>query len=161
MLDDLRRDQDLAASLARESRNRHAPHTLAGEAPFRPALDHAVDAVAASRREPSYYVDLLKCFLSEVVLFHRDEPLIGGAEDHGILAPPAMRVGVREGAFPEQDARSLELLHDQRVRFEDSLPLPFRGLVREPALIVERRQDLQRRLDHRQIVWIVVLEGQL
>src|SRR5206468_9100673 len=114
MLDDRRRDQDLAASRAHESRNRHAPYTLAGEAPVRPVLDHAVDAIAAARREPSYYVDLLKCFLSEVILFHRDKPLIGGAEDHGILAPPAMRVGVREGTLPEQDTRRLKLLHYQR-----------------------------------------------
>src|SRR5207245_10537923 len=89
-----RRHEDLAASLARESRDRNAPHALAGEARVRPVLDHAVDAIAAARREPSYYVDLLKCFLSEVILFHRDEPLIGGAEDHGILAPPTMRVRV-------------------------------------------------------------------
>src|SRR3989475_4369148 len=54
MLDDRRRDQDLAASLAHESRNRHAPYTLAGEAPVRAVEDHAVDAVAASRRDPSY-----------------------------------------------------------------------------------------------------------
>src|SRR5881409_3909604 len=54
MLDDRRRDQDLAASLARKPRNRHAPHTLAGEAPVRAVEDHAEDAVAASRREPSY-----------------------------------------------------------------------------------------------------------
>src|SRR5438128_5951964 len=161
MLDDRRRDEDLAASLARESRDRHAPHALAGEAPVRPFLDHAVDAIAAARREPSYYVDLLKCFLSEVILYHRDEPLIGGAEDHGILAPPAMRVGVHEGPLPEQDARRLELLHDQPVLLEDVLPLPFRGFVREPALIVHGCQDFQRRLDHCLIVRVVVLERQL
>src|SRR5437016_1489406 len=161
MLDDCRRDENLAASLARESRDRHAPHTLAGEAPVRPVLDHAVDAVAAARREPSYYVDLLKCFRSEIVLFHRDEPLIGGAEDHGILAPPAMRVSVRKGPLSEQDARRLELLHDQRVCLEDGLPLPFRGFVREPTLIVHRRQDFQRRLDLGLIARVVVLERQL
>src|SRR5438445_10286801 len=58
MLDDRRRDQDLAASLARESRDRHAPHALAGEAPVRPFLDHAVDAIAAARLEPPYFFAL-------------------------------------------------------------------------------------------------------
>src|SRR3989442_1546336 len=82
MLDDRRRDQDLAASRAHESRNRHAPYTLAGEAPVRPVLDHAVDAIAAARRGPSYYVGLLQCFFSGILFFHRDEPRVGGAGDH-------------------------------------------------------------------------------
>src|SRR2546428_8124262 len=95
MLDDLRRDQDLAASLACESRNRHAPHTLAGEAPVRPALDHAVDAVAASRREAAYYVDVLQWPLSGGGFFHPDETLVRGAGDHGVLTPPGMRLRSR------------------------------------------------------------------
>src|SRR5213594_968299 len=72
-----------------------------------------------------------------------------------------MRIGVREGALPEQHARCLELLHDQRVCLEDGLALPFRGLVREPTLIVHGRQDFQRRLDLSLIAWVVVLERQL
>src|SRR2546422_6887111 len=156
MLNDLRRDQHLAATTAHESRDRHAPHALAGEAPVRPVLDHAVDAVAAPLRNPAHTgVDRIERLLPEIVLLHRDEPLIGRPENHRIFAPPAMRVGVRKGPFPEQEARRLELLHDQRVRLEDGLPSPFRGRVREPTLIVEDRKSTRLNSSHGYISYAV------
>ena len=36
--------------------------------------------------------------------FHGDEPLLGGAEDHGMVAAPAVRIGVLDLFQPQQDA---------------------------------------------------------
>src|SRR5437899_11500107 len=115
MLDDLRRDQAPAATPARKPRNRHAPHTLAGEAPVRPVLDHPVDAVAAPSWNPAHAgVDHLERLLAKIVLLHRNKPLIGGAKNHRILAPPAVRVGVRSLVFDsiQKQALLFELLGD-------------------------------------------------
>jgi hypothetical protein len=51
--------------------------------------------------------------------FHADEPLLGGANDDGVVAAPAVGVGVLEGGVAEERAAFTEELDDGRVGFED------------------------------------------
>ena len=37
---------------------------------------------------------LVERLLAQTRLVHRDKPLVGGAEDRGLLAAPAVRIGV-------------------------------------------------------------------
>ncbi len=50
---------------------------------------------------------------------HGDEPLLGGAEDDGLVAAPAVRVGVFECRGAHQRAALFEQLDDERVGLED------------------------------------------
>ena len=58
---------------------------------------------------------------SSVVIgrLHADEPLLGGADDDGVVAAPAVRVGVLEAGGAEQSAAFAEQLDDAGVGFED------------------------------------------
>ena len=51
--------------------------------------------------------------------FHADEPLLGGADDDGVVAAPAVGVGVLEGGGAEECAFFFEKLDDDGVGFED------------------------------------------
>ncbi len=51
--------------------------------------------------------------------FHADEPLLGGAEDDGFVAAPAVRVAVVDVGLAEQRAAVLQQLDDGRVGLVD------------------------------------------
>src|SRR3972149_5060119 len=70
------------------------PAPLPRNAPVGPRQDHIRDPLLSPGRDPLDLSDLLQPPLAQVVLFHRDEPLLGGADEGGILAPPAVGVGV-------------------------------------------------------------------
>ena len=72
----------------------------------------------------------------------RDEPLLGRAEDHRLLAPPAVRIAVRERLLVEEMAGFSQLLHDHGIGGEDLLAgQPVRGIRREAPRLVDRAQD--------------------
>src|SRR5205085_9090213 len=122
-LEELRRGDRLVAALAIENGDRHAPQPLARDAPVGTGLDHAGDAVLGPAGVPLYFADFVERagaeaprvilsrgdgegpratglgvlrFAQDDTRIHRDEPLLGGAEDHRVLATPAVRVRVRD-----------------------------------------------------------------
>src|SRR5271157_5665133 len=90
----------LAASIAEEDDDRNAPETLAGDAPVRAVFDHFVDALLAPAGNPLHIVNFPQGFLAQRFLsamsdlVQLDEPLLSGAKNHGIVAPPAVRIAV-------------------------------------------------------------------
>src|SRR5438270_8133470 len=76
-------------------------------------------------------------------LVHFDEPLLGGTENHRIVAAPAMRVSVPVIVMAEERAALLEQLHNDRIRAEDILALVFGQAFGIHAFVVERRVNLQ------------------
>ena len=54
---------------------------------------------------------------------HADEPLLGGAEDDGVVAAPAVRVGVLEAGGAEERALLFEQFDDDRVGLQDGLQI--------------------------------------
>src|SRR5205807_10443381 len=93
-----------------------------------------------------------------------DPPLIGGAEDHRVLAAPAVRIAVADlpGPAPrvEQDSRAREQLDDLRVRVEHFETLePRDGDVGgEAAVPVHRRPDRQAVL-HAHVEVVLAMAG--
>ena len=85
-------------------------------------------------------------FCAEPVLVERDEPLLGGAEQRGVLAPPAVRVGVADRHLGQQRARRGEVGDDLRVRLPHGLAGEVRHLGDEAAVVVHRVVDLAGRL---------------
>ncbi len=69
--------------------------------------------------------------------FHGDEPLLGGAEDHGIVAAPAVRVGVLSLFRVQQSAAALEQVDDRLIRFPDALAGVLRQAVAQDAFFVD------------------------
>ncbi len=110
-------DDRLAAGFAQEDGDGHAPDALAADAPVGARGDHVGDALLAPGRIPDDLVDLFDGELAEGCFcrlrrldwrFEGDEPLLGGAEDDGIVAAPAVRVGVLEVGDGEQRAAALQ-----------------------------------------------------
>ena len=87
-------DIDLSAILAVKDRNGHAPGALTGEAPVGTMLDHGVDPGFSPGGNPLDRIDFSKALLPQPLFIHGDEPLGGGPENDGLLAPPAMGIGV-------------------------------------------------------------------
>jgi hypothetical protein len=105
----------LAAVLAGVGRDGHAPVALARDAPVRPALDHRADALDGMGRIEADVTERVERLLAKAGLVHRDEPLARGAEDDGLLAAPAVRVGVRDVLVKDERAALLEPLDDLGV----------------------------------------------
>jgi hypothetical protein len=55
-----------------------------------------------------------------------DEPLFGGAEDHRIVATPAMRVTVLEFPLSNQRPTGFEQSDNQRIRFKNGFAFVLR-----------------------------------
>src|SRR5207237_9063333 len=140
---------------------------------IRPVLHHAADACLAPGRDTSVrLVDALdggERGLADGgaadVYVEPDPPLVGGAEDDRVLAPPAVRVAVAdlEGlpARVEQSARRAKLVDDLRVRVEHVLARePQAGFDGKAAALVDRRPDGQAVLDaHVEVVFAVPRGG--
>ena len=78
----------------------------------------------------------MKRSAAQLILFHRHKPLLGRPKDHRILAPPTMRVGMRQLTFTEKQALFFQLLNDVRICFEDILPGEFRHRVSKASLVI-------------------------
>src|SRR5215469_10854096 len=82
----------LLASLAIKDGNRHAPETLARDAPIGAKRDHVGHALLAPLWNPLHLPDRFEGAPAQIVSFHADEPLFRRAENGGIVAAPAVRV---------------------------------------------------------------------
>ena len=116
-LDGLVGDVILAALLAVESRDGNAPGALAADAPVATVAHHAHHAVMAPAGEPLYLVDGLINVLLEGV--DGAEPLIGGPEDDGAVAAPAVRILVAHVLHAQQMAALLDVFQDDLVGVPD------------------------------------------
>ena len=138
--------QGQAAAFAEKDGDGHAPDALAADAPVGAGGDHVGDALFAPGWVPDDLVDLLDAELAEGGFgavfaldrsFQADEPLFGGAEDDGIVAAPAMRVGVVEGRRGQQCAALLKHFHDDGIRGPDGLAFKRRKNRVWPCLFVD------------------------
>src|SRR5204863_1628153 len=103
-IDDRCRQDGFAAFRAVERGNRHAPGSLARDAPVRSVQHHVLDALASPGGYPTYFVtDLIKrCFTKRPLrpalardnrlAIHPYEPLRRREKDHRVMAAPAVRV---------------------------------------------------------------------
>ena len=74
-------------------------------------------------------IDSVKGVLTQPLLFHRNEPLLGGAKDHRLLAAPAVRIAVREFLFLQQGSAVCKFLDDLgiSVKYQFTLQIPRLG----------------------------------
>ncbi len=102
----------------------NAPESLARNAPIRALLDHFVDSLFAPGGNPLHAMNFFErfraqCFFLPVgCLIHFDEPLLGGAENHRIVAPPAVRVTVDIAVIREKRSALIKQFDDDRIRFK-------------------------------------------
>ena len=94
MIDGFRGYNICTALIAVENRNRHAPLTLTGNAPVGTLGNHGGHALFAPLRLPGDAVAGIHGSLLDGV--NGAEPLLGGTEDNGLLAAPAMGIGVND-----------------------------------------------------------------
>ena len=78
-------------------------------------------------------------FCAKIVAIESDEPLLGGAENHGIVAAPAVRIAVREFLFADEHAALLQQLDDRSIRLEDRLAFVLGQAFGEAAFVILRR----------------------
>ena len=105
----------LAAGHVDEHRDRHAPGTLAREAPVGTLLDHRGQAALAGRRIKSGAAEFGHSRVAKPVRFHRHEPLRGVAIDKRRFGPPAVRIGMDQLADADDTAMLSHDLGDPRV----------------------------------------------
>ena len=134
-------EEKLTAALAGEGDDGNPPGSLAGDAPVRPVLDHAIDPVMAPVGNPFHPVDLGQSFPAEIVLLHGDEPLLRGAEDDRVLAAPAVGVLVLVGLGVDEGAHLLDFPDDGLVGVEDELAGEECHVRGEPPLVIHGGVD--------------------
>src|SRR5699024_7346163 len=111
-----------------------APPALAGDAPVGPLPDHGLHPVDAPGGHPAHVVAGGAGLILEGV--HRAEPLGGGPEDDGLLAPPAVGVGVDDVLAGEEHAALLHVGQDDGVGLLGLQAGVLAGVVGVPALVV-------------------------
>src|SRR5208283_4111002 len=103
----------------------HTPEALTRNAPVGTRGNHVRDTLFAPRRVPGDLLDLVQRTVAQRATrnlsFHRDEPLLGGAEDDGIVTAPAVRIRMLDFFEAQQHAATLQQLNDLRVRLEHLL----------------------------------------
>ena len=142
-LEDLGRGDHAAAVLAEQHGDRHAPGALARDAPVGAVGDHPRDALATPRGDPAHAVDLLEGRRAQPPLLHRDEPLAGRAEDHRVLAAPAVRVAVGDLPLAQQVAGVANGRDDDGVGVEDLLAGHALDVGGEPPPVVHGAVDVE------------------
>ena len=144
--------QRMSAVIAVKHHDRHAPDTLARNTPVGPRGHHVGNAVVTPARNPLHGLDGIKSLLPQGVVFHADKPLVGGTVDGGIVAAPAMRVGVVDILQPQQGTGFAQHVHHERI----ALPNRFaqqcrRNLSRSRVGLEEAARRIHRAI-HRQTI---------
>ncbi len=107
-------DTLLPAIHAAQKRDRRAPPALTGDRPLETVVDHRADAVLAVGRDPRDAAsDLGHRAIAQSP--EVDEPLVRRPEDDGVLAAPAVGVGMR--GFPRMEEKGAGVIA-LRVRRE-------------------------------------------
>ena len=119
------RDVVGAALLAVEGRDGHTPGTLTAAAPVVAVAHHAGHAVMAPVGHPGDRVDGLVHVLAE--LGDGAEPLLGGTEDDGVMAAPAVRVLMLDVQLAHHGTGSGQVGQDGLVGCPDTLTCVLAG----------------------------------
>ena len=136
-------NQMLAAFVAIEYGNGHAPNTLTADAPVMAVANHVVDALLAPGGNPFYIVsNSLQGVITEAI--NGCEPLGGCTEDDGVLAAPAVCVLVLNVFLAQQAVQLGQVFQngDIGIEYEHALEL-LASFSSELALGINRAQDGQ------------------
>ena len=128
-----------AALLAVESRDGHTPGTLTADAPVVAVTDHTLHAVVAPVRHPLHGVDGLVDIVTE--LGNRAEPLLGGTEDDGVVAAPAVGVLMLDVHLAHDGTGFGQVGQNGLVGSPDTLTCVLTGQLRQAAAVVHRNSD--------------------
>ena len=142
-----------AAFVAIEDHQRHAPHALPRNTPVWAMRDHLVNAFAAPFRRPFHFRDFVQRQLPQRLglrggnrgapIVELNEPLLGGPEDHRIVAAPAVRIAVLQLALGHKCSARFQQFDDRWIGFKNGLAVVFRQSFGEAAVIVEWRVSFQ------------------
>ena len=127
------------ALLAVESRDGHTPGTLTADAPVVAVTDHALHAVVAPVRHPLHGVDGLVDIVTE--LGNRAEPLLGGTEDDGVVAAPAVGVLMLDVHLTHDGTSLGQVGQNGLVGSPDTLTCVLAGQLRQAAAVVHGNSD--------------------
>src|ERR1700735_1421104 len=130
--------EDFSATFAIKYDQRDAPESLAGNAPVGPIRDHVVNALLAPGGNPFHFGDFGESFFAQVVVIEFDEPLFGGAENHRIMAAPAVRIAVGNFSLADQHVFFSQQLVNQRVGFEYGFAFVLGQTFDEAAFVILR-----------------------
>ncbi len=83
------------------------------------------------------FLDGFERVLAEVVAVHADEPLLGGAEDGGVMAAPAVGIAVLDLARGQKRAFALQDVDDDGVAVPHRLAQEFFGQLAGRAFGLE------------------------
>ena len=132
----------------------------------RALLDHGADAVRGVLRVPAdLVVDRVARLIAQAGLVHGDEPLVGRAEQHRVLAAPAVRVAVRDLHLGHEHAAVAEVLDDVRVGLDGvhagERAAGAEGVADvEPAVVVHGHADVHTLL-HAHVVVVDAVAGRV
>ena len=156
----------LAAVGAGEGRNRNAPVALAGDAPVGTLLDHGADTVDGVLGVPGDVVaHLVERLLAQTGLVHGDEPLVRRAEEHRVLAAPAVRVAMGDLHLGHEHAAVAQELDDVRIGLvgvhagERAAGAELLAVV-EAAVVVDGHADVHALL-HADVVVVDAVAGRV
>ena len=147
----------LAALHAREHRDRDSPGALPRDAPVRAVGDHRGDPVDRPSGDPLDCGDGLQRTLAKRThslcgFVHRDEPLLGGAEDDRTLAAPAVRIAVVDLAGGHKRPTLTQPVDDDRVRLPHVQALERAAASIERAVVTHGHGHRQAELQAHQVV---------
>src|SRR5690348_14590923 len=145
--------EPLAALIAIEDHEGHAPYALPRNAPIGAMRNHLVNAFLSPFGRPLHFRNLIQGKLPESLGFgsrnritavvELDKPLFGGPEDHRIVAAPAVWVTMLKFALGHECSPCLQQLNNHRVRFKYGLTLILRQALRKTSLIIQWSVGLQ------------------
>ena len=134
-------------AFAEENSNGHTPDALARDAPVGARGDHICDALLAPGGIPLDAVfDFVEGALAKrrrraVGILHRcvdgDEPLLRGAEDHRVVAAPAVGVAVVNVGPAEERAARGDQVDDRLIGLENSLAVVLREAIVQASVVID------------------------
>ena len=150
----------LATLRALEHGDGHAPAALTRDAPVGTVGHHGADAVdGPAGIEGHIALDGVHGLAAQAVLLHGDEPLVGGAEDDGLMATPAMRVAVADLARSHERALLAQPIDDDGVGVIGIQTRERAGILGEHAIVVDGHEDGDIELQAHQVVVLAMARG--
>ncbi len=147
----------LAALLALEHGDGHAPAALTRDAPVRTVGHHGSDAVdGPARVEGHIALDGIERAPAQAVFLHGNEPLVGGAEDDRGVAAPAMRIAVVDLALGHEGALLAQPVDDDRIRVVGVEAGKRAGVGGEHAVVIDGHENRDIELHADQVVVLAV-----
>ena len=144
-----RADHVQVAARARIERQRQPVIATPRDVPVAHVVQPVVHALAHVLRRPLHFGVRVEHLLAEVA--HRDEPVVGDAEDERRVAAPAVRVAVLVQARLDEEAALAEIADDLVGRLDGREPV-------QPAVVVVEAPGLVDGHEHGQVLALAQLE---